>query len=340
MIEVNISQSALGNHGCILELKRVAIDGYYDIPSCNIVYGEAIHKYRHIMFQTKGHIPTARTEALKEFNQPKVPAGSKSQHLDDANHMLCTAFNYWELFVTKDIELELVVLEQPCWKCKGKGYTDESLGEIPQVPCNQCNHTGTLTGPATELSFSIAYYQDDHIKVNLCGTLDGLGKIKGGCYVIPDLKTTSSWDKKGYFGTYKLSRQLRLYILALKLMAKMEPNSILGQIGATKVGARIDGLFIKPMANENVYMSSEVFQYSDAEIEAFQKSLDYKIQELSAAVKSGIFAKQGILNCNCIGKWGLCQFSNVCANSDDVAEILLKRDFKIRRFTPLNYSGI
>jgi len=309
MITINLSQSALGYHGCILEFKRTAIDGYYTLPSSQIVYGEAIHKYRHIMFQTGGHIPTAREEAIKVFNQPKTLPSSRSGHLADQNHMLTTCFNFWELFV-KDIDKDLEYL-----LLNGK--------------------------PATEVSFSIKYYQDDYITVNLCGTLDGIAKVRGGCYIIPDLKTTSSWDKEGYFGTYKLSRQLRLYILALKLMAKMHPESILGQVGATKVGTRIDGLFIKPAPNDNKYVSSDVFQYTDSDIEEFQKTLDYKIEQISAAVKDNHWPKQGILNNSCIGKWGLCSFSNACAaSSNEVSELLLNRDFKKRDFNPLNYSGL
>lgn len=307
MTIINLSQSAFGYNGCILELARTVIDGYYHTPSSNIVYGEAIHKYRHIMFQTGGHIPTARDEAIKTFNQLKTD-NRKSQHLSDQNHMLTTAFNFWELFVKQDTDTEYVLLNDK---------------------------------PATEVSFSIKYYEDDYILINLCGTLDGIAKIKGGCYIITDLKTTSSWDKKGYFGTYKLSRQLRYYILALKLMAKLHPSSILGQIGATNVRARVDGVFIKPAPNENVYSSSEVFPINDNDVEDFRKTVDHKIYELSLAVKNNYFPKQGILNNSCIGKWGMCQFSDVCAaGSKEIEKILLERDFKKKPFTPLNYSGL
>jgi len=306
-LTINLSQSALGYHGCILELYRIAVQGYHEVPSSNIVYGEAVHKYRHVMYQTGGHIPTARVEAIKTFNQPKTE-NRKSSHLADQNHMLTTAFNFWELFVKKDTDLELLAID-------GK--------------------------PASELSFSIPYYKDEFVDVNLCGTLDGLGKIKGGCYVIPDLKTTSAWDKKNYFGGYRMSRQLRLYRLALKLMSTMHPDSILGQVGATNIGARIDALFIKPSPNDNTYASSDVLPITNQEVEEFQRLLDYKIQELSRAVREQYFPKQGIINNSCIGKWGMCIFSNVCAANDpNVAEILLKRDFKQRNYNPLNYSGL
>jgi hypothetical protein len=123
-------------------------------------------------------------------------------------------------------------------------------------------------------------------------------------------------------------------------MARMHPDSILGQIGTTNVGARIDALFIKPLPNDNTWASSDVFQYTDKEILEFEKLIQYKIQELSRAVKDNYFPKQGILNNSCIGKWGMCKFGSVCNVSDEVGEVLLKRDFKVREFNPLNYSGL
>ena len=306
-LEINLSQSAFGYHGCILELYRTVVQGYYEVPSSNIVYGEAVHKYRHIMFQTGGHIPTAREEAIKTFNQEKLPAGSKSQHLGDQRHMITTAFNFWEMFVKADEDTEYVLLD-------GK--------------------------PATEVSFSIPYYEDEWIKVNLCGTLDGIAKIKGGCYIINDIKTTSAWDRPNFFAGFKMSRQLRFYRLSLQLMAERFPDSILGQIGKTNVGCRIDGVFIKPAPIENVYMSSDVFQISQDDLAEFRMILDRRIVELSKCVQENLFPKEGVLNNSCIGKWGMCKFSDVCnASSKEVAEILLKRNFKVRKFDPLNYRG-
>jgi hypothetical protein len=336
MLNINLSQSALSKANCMLNLKRTVIDGYKELPSSNIVYGEAVHKFRHIMFQSKGHIPSARKFALEVFNQPKIDK-PKSPHLSDANHMLTTAFNFWEMYVVEDKELELLEIMQDCWKCGGEGVLKRDL-EI--VQCDWCKGAKQLLGPATEISFSIPYYKDDFISVDLCGTLDGLGKIKGGCYVIPDLKTTSSWDTKGYFGTYAMSKQLRLYVLALKIMAERFPDSILGQVGKTKVGAFIDAIFVKPAPNENKYGRSDVFPFPDWDIAAFKRTLDNKILELSAAVRDNYYPKEGILNGTCEGKWGRCPFWFVCQRDNNVAQIMLDRDFKKVPFNPLNYSGV
>jgi len=306
MITINLSQSAFSYHGCILELYRKCVEGYYELPSANIVYGTAIHKYVHIMYQTGGHIPTAREEALKEFNAPKIPAKRGSTHLDDPKHMLATAFMFFESYIKEDKNTEVVLLN-------GK--------------------------PATEVSFSMPFYQDEHVNVNWCGTIDKIAKIKNGCYILPDIKTTSSWDKNGYFSTYKLSRQLRGYVLALRLMARHYPTSILGQIGMTHIGTRIDGCFIKPSSHENKYIASDINFYDDSDIAEYEKMLLAKCKELSECVRLNYFPKQGILNSSCSGKWGLCSFANVCAVNDNVGRILLERDFKKKEFNPLNYGG-
>jgi hypothetical protein len=331
---INLSQSAFGKSGCMLNLKRTVIDGYKETPSANIVYGEAVHRYRHVMFQTKGHIPYARKAAIETFNRPKVDK-PKSPHLSDQNHMLCTAFNFWEMYIKEDTELELLEIMQDCWLCRGTGK-DPVEGSFAE--CSICNGKKQLIGPATEVSFSIPYYKDPYIEVNLAGTLDGLGKIKGGCYVVPDLKTTSSWDTHGYFGTHSMSKQWRFYILALKLMAERFPDSILGQVGKTNVGALIDAIFIKPAPNENKYGRSELFQVTDDDIKAFRRTIDEKIVELSAAVRDNYYPKQGILNGTCEQKFGRCPFWFVCQRNDAVAEIMLARDFKKAPFNPLNYN--
>jgi hypothetical protein len=315
MIEINLSSSALSSAGCILALKRTVIDGYADIPSSNIVYGEAVHKYIDVMYRTSGHIPTAREEALKVFNQPKLD-NRKSAHLSDSNHMITTCFGVWELWV------------------KGEGHLD-----LVSIPCDPSTNGGKTERAATEVTFSIEYYQDSYIKVNLCGTIDSIGKIPNGCFVIRDWKTTSSWDNKGYFFKYKLSKQLRFYRLALQLMSKMHPDSILGQIGSQQVGCCIDGLFIKPFANDNKYARSEVFMFSDEQLRNFKSTLDTFILKLSNHAANNDWPKEGILTGACEGKWG-CPYTGICTVEEPLATVLLDRDFKRKVYNPLNYSGL
>lgn len=304
-IIVNLDATALGSSGCILALQRTVVQGLKEpIMGASLIYGVAVYKYIDTMYKTKGHIPTAREEALRAFRIPKISA-KKSDHLLDEKHMLSTCFNLWEFEIMGDKEFEMLEMD-------GK--------------------------PASEITFSLPYYEDETITVNLCGTIDRVGKIKNGCYVIRDWKTTSSWDNKGYFKTYELSRQLRMYRLALRLMAQRFPESMLGKIGATNVGAQINAVFLKPLANDNKYGNSEVYQYSEKEIDDFELLLKAQIIRLSWAIRFNNFPKEGILNGACESKLGKCKFWNTCCVSDEIAAILLKRDFIVKEFNPLAYN--
>jgi hypothetical protein len=334
-LEVNISGTALGTSACILNFHRTVIDGYKEpIQDAKMVYGVAVHKYIDIMFKSGGHIPSARAEAIRVFDVPKNDS-NKSLHLSDRNHMLTTCFGVWELYIKKDTDFELIQLMQNCWKCKGSG---QDFLNMPVV-CPICKGQKQFMQPATEVTFSIPYYRDDTIVVNLCGTLDRIGKIKNGCYAIPDWKTTSSWDTRSYFKTYELSRQLRIYVIALKLMAVKYPDSILGKIGKTNIGTFIDAIFIKPAANDNKYLRSDVQQYTDEQLAEFQLTLDDQCRRLSSAIKTGYLPKEGIVNGSCESRWGKCKFWNVCnASKQEVADVLLKRDFIQKPFSPLHYN--
>jgi len=123
-------------------------------------------------------------------------------------------------------------------------------------------------------------------------------------------------------------------------MAALEPDSILGQIGKTNTGAFIDAIFIKPSLNDTSYGRSSVFTYRDSDLDAFRLTLDDQCKRLSQAIKTGYLPQEGLVNGSCEGKWGKCKFWNVCNSSEDIAKVLLARDFKTRHFDPLNYNEV
>lgn len=313
-INVNLDSTVLGTSACILNLKRSVLGeiengqptgGYREkLNGASMVYGIAVHKFIDTMYKTGGHYPTARTEAEKAFLIPKIE-NRKSAWLCDPKHLITTCFNLWTGFCETEGSFDLLLLGDK---------------------------------PATEITFSIPFYEDDIVVVNLCGTIDKVGKFKNGCYAIGDWKTTSQYDTDSYFTQYELSRQLRIYTLACSLMAQREPESTLGRIGATSMGSFIDAVFLKPKANDVVVRRSDVFQYSDGELETFKEVLLMKCQQLSMAIMINHFPKEGILNGSCESKWGKCKFWNCCKNNDTVAQVLLKRDFVQWNFSPLNYN--
>jgi len=304
--EINLSSSALGHAGCMLNLYRTVVEGYKEKASNScLVYGTALHKFIDVMYKTGGHIPTAREEAVKVFTSIPMLDDRKSLHLSDVNHMTSVALFAWQLCVLPDKEFKILELN-------GK--------------------------PASELTFSIPFYEDEYVKINWCGTLDRLGKIENGIYIIKDWKTTSSWDKKEYFTQFEMSRQPLGYVLALRLMHELYPDSALGKIGATSVGAQFDGVFIKPAINDVTFVKSPVYQYPKERVQEFRDLLTEKCKQLSISIQGGVQNKEGLINGSCQGKWGKCLFWNVCQHPKNVADILLARDFNKKPFNPLAYN--
>jgi len=304
---INLSSTALGKSGCILNLYRTVVAGYKEVAqSSRIVYGEAVHKYIDTMYKTNGDFLEARKRAVAEFNKPKID-DRKSMHMSDERHMLTTCLTLWTGWIADDSTFELLMIGDK---------------------------------PATEVTFSIPFYEDAIIQVNLCGTIDSIGKIKNGCYCIRDWKTTSAWDNVGYFKQYELSRQLRNYVLATRLMARIAPESTLGKLGATQLGCVIDAVFLKPDANGTLIKRSEVYMFKDSDLLEFEEGLKDTCSRLSAHIQLNHFPRQGIINGSCEGKWGKCSFWNVCKSDTSVAEVLLKRDFKQTTFNPLDYNAL
>lgn len=335
---IRVNASSLRESACLLRWKRTIVDGYYQgCSKASMVYGIAIHKYIDTMFKTGGDIRLARDKMLEAFRVPKSTP-TNQQWLADEKHLVPAAFDVWDNLVMKDNEFDLIQLNSICWYCEGVGRIKipDSGGTILETSCKQCTN-GLRQQPATEVTFSVKFYEDDYCIVNLEGTIDKIGKIRKGCYAIGDYKTTSQWKVDEYLARYEMSAQLRFYVLALKLMAEQHPDSILGQIGSTKVGAFIDGIFLKAKVTDIEYHRSHVFQFKDDDLAQFRVNLLAACANMSAALQANTFTKQGIFNGSCEDKWGLCQYWAVCNSGN---EILLSRDFKKKEYNPLKHNEV
>lgn len=298
-LQLSFDATALRESACMLDFHRVVVEGLREpVLNADMIYGMAVHKYVEQMYKSGGHIPTARNEAAKVFNVPKTTK-PKKQHMADWIHCSTTCFMYWDTYITQDNNFDVIMLNDK---------------------------------PAAEVNFEIPFYEDDICVIKIFGTIDRIGKIRNGIYAIGDHKSTSSWDEDSYLDSYAMSLQLRMYRLALILMGRYYPDTVLGKIGNSKVGAFIDGLFIKSKANENVYSRSEVFQFSDEDMKEFEANLQAKCRELSNTIQlvqaGKKIPRQGIVNNVCEKKYGLCKFWNVCKSTQpEVQQLLLKRDF-------------
>lgn len=340
-LEIDIDSTALGRAGCIKDffltvcgsisyddtLFPIAIEGgYKSISSASMMYGVAVHEFIDVMFKTSGDFKVAREEALKKFSLPKVLTNVKQSYLMDERHLLSTCYNLWTGHIEDEPTFDVLSIPQECFYCAGVGG-----------PCKHCNDKGIVEGPATEVTFRIKIYEDEFIIINLCGTIDNIGKFKNGCYAIRDWKTTSSW-RNDYLSQYEMSRQLRIYTIACKLMAKSNPDSILGKIGVTKMGAFIDAIFVKTNSNDNEVVRGDVMQFNDNDLDDFMCMLESFCVKLSQHIQANYFPKEGILNGACTKMYGKCNFWNVCKNNDMVANVLLKRDFKRVVYNPLSFN--
>lgn len=306
---IKLNASGMTHTNCPFRFWNTMVEGYYaGVNSSKMVYGIGVHKYIDTMFKNKGHIGLARKAALAEFNKPKRD-DKKSMWYSEEKHFLAVCYNTWEEWIMKDSQLDTVELADGL--------------------------------PATEVTFSIPYYEDEWVIVFLEGTVDRIAKVKGGCYVINDFKTTAQYNPKEYLDKYRMSGQMRFYILFLKLMGELYPDSPLGKIGLTDVRACIDGIFLKSSPAETFYQRSDVFPYND--IPKFRAALDATIQRLSGWVREKKEGKEllktGILTGGCEGKWSLCTFFNVCQAQDEkIEKLLLERDFKKKPYEPLKHN--
>ena len=330
-IDINIDSTSLGTSACILNFKRTVIDGYKSTPGASMIYGVAMHKFIDTMYKTSGNFPLARDAALRSFDVKKLAPSDRQSHLADPKHLISSCYNLWTSYVESEGSYDVLQVPTKCWTCAGDGRKDIE-------DCPSCKGTGAVDGPATEITFRIPFYTDDIIRVHLCGTIDTIGKFKNGCFAIRDWKTTSSYDKDNYMSSYRLSRQLRIYALACKLEASNYPDSILGKIGATKMGAFIDAIFIKAKSNDNEYVRGEVYQFSEEDLTKTNEMIVDFCERLSKAVEWSRYPKEGIINGTCLGQFGRCRFWNVCASNEAVGEMLLARDFTKKDYNPLAFG--
>lgn len=304
---IRVNASSLKESTCMLRWTNTIVQGYYqEVKGASLVYGIAVHKFIDTMFKTGGDMGAARDAALVAFRVPKI-TGKRSEHLADERHLIYTCIDYWDNYILKDEQFDLI-----------------------QMPDNR---------PATEVTFSIPFWENEHHVVHLEGTVDKIGKIRGGCYAVGDYKTTSQYDKDEYLSSYEMSSQLRFYVLSLKLMSQQHPESMLGGIGKTRVGVFIDGIFLKAKCSEIEYKRSKVYIFSDDSLREFENDLRKLCERLSYTLSAGNITREGLLNGSCRGEWDWCQYKNACMAGDSkLSKLVMQREFKQKEYNPLKHN--
>jgi len=336
---IKINASSLILSRCVLQWHRVIVQGYKSkVEGASLRYGVAAHEFIDSMMKSKGRMDIAYVNALKEFDKPKI---DKAPFLSDRNHFIGLCNSLWVSYILKDKSFEILEIKSKCWWCGGQRWNGENA-LTSQEACSHCQGTGTRLQPATEVTFSIPYYEDEHFIILLEGTIDKIGKIVGGCYALGDWKFTSSYKVDEYLSEYETAAPIRFYAFALKLMHRMFPDSVLGQIGKTNIGMFIDGVFLKSKVMECTWQRSDVFQFTDADFDEFKVLLDAAIQKLLTAIRNNTWQqKEGFLNGNCnnANKYGKCSFYFPCkVNNPQISQMMLARDFVQREYDPLHHN--
>ncbi len=332
---IKLDASALSKSSCPLAFYRTVIEGYRNPTTYNDTqYGSAVHRFCAVMCYTAGNFSVAVQEAVKVMRKP-CTVRNKKDHLNE-KHLINTCLNYWEEYVSKDNEFEMVINpEAKCWKCNGVGY-DTAI-------CMECNGKGTRPQPMVEVNFDFPFYTeqvgDTEYEIRICGTIDRFGKFKNGCFAVRDYKTTSSWDLKKFFEPFKLRPQLKLYIWSLKKLAAANPDSQLAKIvSSTPIGACIDGIFLKS-AKETTFQHSDVFIPKREELEKFEHLLWAKCAELVHLASHPLAADPlGMVEGTC-HHIVPCDFFDVCVAVDEIASRhVLKNNFIQKPYDPLTFN--
>ena len=326
---IMLDATSLSSSACMQKFWNICIEGYKQLPDASAIYGVAFHGFVDAMYRTKGNLRVASDKAKKLFNEPKIE-NTKYKYVNDYNHLIGVCYNAWNDWLQQDNNYQLLTIPSKCWCCDGTGITP---GEHSCTIC--CGH-GIIPGPSSELTFKIRFYEDKHIIVYLCGTIDNIGKFVNGIFALRDFKTTSQHDQEEFLSGFELKAQLRVYTLAFKLMAEQEPESTLGKIGAGKIGAFIDGIFLSSKINDVTFARSQVFVFDDNDMAHFRYMLGCFCQKLSSAIQQyQPISKDGIMNGVCTQFFKKCQFWNVCRNNKVVGDLILKRDFIRKEYNPL-----
>ena len=166
--------------------------------------------------------------------------------------------------------------------------------------------------PAVELSFQL----DMGYGLVLCGHLDRLVNFAGESYVL-DHKTSSSTISNYYFDQFKPDNQMSLYTLAAQAIFKVPAKGVMIDAVQVAVG------FSK---------TTRGFTYrTPQELEEWLEETRMIIKDIHRDVERDYFPH----NDKSCHKYGGCPFRKVCGSDPSVREAILKSEYNVRHWNPL-----
>jgi len=193
----------------------------------------------------------------------------------------------------------------------------------------------------TEQTFNIPFMKFNDNEFFLQGTIDGL--LDGRpCVLLEDDKTTSQWNTKAFLDAFALKPQLLFYRLALELMSKQQGGEWFQSLFSSRVGAIVNGIFLKADVSKCEFLQSRVFFYEQWEVDELREMLE----ALCARVFNTLLAdvvpqREGVFNNTCEDKfYSPCEFSGACSAPLDAYEKILRAHFPRREYEPLNFRKL
>jgi len=285
--------------------------------SADIEFGSAFHKFRKIMRET-GNMQPAMAAALKHMEDHKNCFVKKNkQKLMTKQYLMKVCLDWWE------------------------HYNPDSFKVLRVDPDTLELGTGDVGKPIfLEIKFDLPFYEDDNIKIVLCGTIDEIGKFHNGPYAIADAKTTGSYDAKDFFKDFELSSQLMMYSWVIREYRRRFPDNPLCQI-KFDIGVFIDGIFLGSEEEGAAFHRSQALFFSDDQLDEYEAIKKKEIFKLINNIKNlpTMPPREGMFNGSCQGKYGRCDYFNYCASNDPVVkELTLKHQLKQVPYEPLKFG--
>lgn len=310
--------SGLKEMVCPERAKKTILEGYKEKVEYNdTFYGTCFHKYASTLTESSGNLAVSLKAAEQLWKSKKDTLTIRGNGKAAKNH------------------LDLLHLQKTCIEHQEKIYpTDDFV----------ISKGKDATTHLVEIKFHVPFYSDDEIDVVLVGTLDKIGKFKNGAWSIGDYKTTSTWDKEDYLAKFKMSAQLKFYLLMLKKYAVMYPDSIFAEIVNSsngQIGCFIDGVFLSS-TKPTEFKRSEVWFFKDEEMEEFEEMLMNCVSEIVEIYKGTYKAyRYGIITGVCTSIYGKrCPYYDACAAPNEaIAGHVLKNNFIQSEYGMNVYGG-
>ena len=299
-----LDASAASTSSCGRRLYNTVVLGYRSpLNNNDMEFGSAFHLFIKVMKLTGGDYAQAIKAATERYSVP-MNVKRQKQYMDTTFLLKC-CMDYWQKFAEKD---DFVT---QCSPESGKALV--------------------------ELKFEWPFYQDDELEIILAGTIDDICKHKHGTWAIRDYKTTSAGDIDEYLRGYRMSPQLLFYRYVMGRYAWAYPDSIFAELCKRNCACFIEGIFIRGKDKPLEVKRSDMFQFTEADLNEFEILLTRKVERLVEMIKHEIPMREGLLNGACDAKFRCPYFDLCAANDDTVRDHLLRRNFIIKPYDPATF---